>query len=100
MNFVLVIIIMMGIGYFIGFGINIISKVELNMFVYEVGIRSGDRIVVFDKNRVYVWDQVSFYLVVYNMFYKDREVEIKVLRDGKEYIFRVMFKYDLNIKIK
>uniref|UniRef100_A0A7C5V4V4 RIP metalloprotease n=1 Tax=Caldicellulosiruptor owensensis TaxID=55205 RepID=A0A7C5V4V4_9FIRM len=100
MNFVLAIIIMMGIGYFIGFGTNTIGRVEPNMPAYEAGIRSGDRIVALDKNRVYVWDQVSFYLAVHNMLYKDREVEIKVLRDGKQYIFRVMPKYDPNTKTK
>lgn len=100
MNFVLAIVIMMGIGYFVGFGTNTIGKVEPTMPAYQAGIKPGDKIIELDGNRVFVWDQVSFYLAVHNMLYKDRPLEVKVLRDGQEYSFFVTPKYDPNTKSK
>lgn len=100
MNFVLAIIIMLGIGFFVGFGTNTIGKIEDNMPAAKAGLRTGDRIVAIDNNRIFVWDQVSFYLAVHNMLYNDKPLKMEIVRDGKPYVFNITPKYDPNTKSK
>lgn len=100
MNFVLAVIIMLGIGFFIGFGTNTIDRVENNMPAAKAGIKPGDRIIAIDNNRIFVWDQVSFYLAVHNMLYKDKSLKLEVLRDDQRYVFTIRPKYDPNTKTK
>lgn len=63
----------------------VIGNVKENYPAYTVGLKKGDEIIEVNQKKIRTWDELSNVIAAS----KDEILEVKVLREGKEIIFKI-----------
>lgn len=93
MNFVLALVIFVGIAFFSSTATTTVQKVTDGLPAKEVGIQSGDIIYKIDGKRVKSFNDISFKM---SRVKGDENIDIVVKRDGKKLQFTLKPKYNEN----
>jgi regulator of sigma E protease len=87
-NFILAVILIFLIGLIWGGSTMdpVINKVEKNSAAYEAGLRSKDKVISINKNKVETSDDISLYLAIAG---EKKTSTVVVERNNKKYTFKV-----------
>lgn len=84
MNFILALVLYIAISTIWGSAGNTVDIINENSEIYKSGVRTGDKIVEVNNNKVYIWDDI-----VYEITEKEQPYNITVNRDGEQLSFDV-----------